>query len=90
MKLRASVWPCITFNGSAAGRVEGVSRGHVDDEELKLEAGWRQVTNQPGSDFSHVSEQLFILNEARVAGHALVVQLAENHLLLGRKDVVEM
>src|SRR6185436_2624093 len=48
------------------------------------------MTDQFLADGSDVSEQLFVLNETRVARHALVIQLAEDHLLFGRKDVVEV
>jgi len=74
----------------SAGRVEGVRRRDVDDEEFELQSRGREVSDEAVADLPDVSEQLLVLYETGIAGHALVVQIAENHLLIGREDVVDL
>lgn len=48
------------------------------------------MASQTVANFPDVSQQLFVVNETHFAAHLLIVQLAEDHLLLGRKDVVDL
>lgn len=48
------------------------------------------MASQPVADFSDVSQQFFVVYEADFAGQLLIAQFAKNHLLLRRKDVVDL
>src|SRR5882672_3784284 len=73
-----------------AGNVKSVGIREIDNEELKLESGCRQVFGKLRAYISDIRFQLGISHEAHVAGHVLVGELAEYHLLLGSKNVVDI
>src|ERR1043166_961406 len=72
----------------AAGYIESVGFGKVDDEELKLESGRGQGLDQLVSDSFNISHRLRISHNMDLTGQFLISKVTQDHLLLRRKDIV--